>query len=280
MRILFIVLAVVIVIAAAVLIVYCITHSDAPDKNPVHDVKIPDYCNYTVGGDMNGSYYNVRAVRDGDACVITVAEAEVHSDPFLNQTYTAGSAVFEKIAEVIEKYDAWSWSDLPNSEEFILDGATTSISIEFEDGTKRISFSDSKEIPDGKYAAFNEILNVMLDAAVNENTSLTLLTERTPIDYESDKAETSLRKYENGYLFVEVYNGTDKEYNADGKFTLSRDGEELVPVKDAALYNETLNLVSEFYATVQFDLNAYGKLAAGSYTLTTDYAEINFELGE
>ena len=75
--------------------------------------------------------------------------------------------IIKNVSEMIETSHMKEWTDLPESEYFVLDGPNIRVSFEYSDGTY-ISFDNNEEVPD--WDAVNKIVDyIKMNIGVKDN---------------------------------------------------------------------------------------------------------------
>lgn len=110
------------------------------------------YLYYYHGGSSLGDLYRIEL----QGASFTVEECPGNGMKTKMKTYTVDSSFYSDLDGIIEEYGIKNWTDLPDSEIFALDAATTSLDIRFSDGSS-ISFSSSKELPEDGWEAVRKI---------------------------------------------------------------------------------------------------------------------------
>ena len=134
-----------------------------PDPN---DASIPAVTSIRIvrAGDSLGCYYSWEAVLvSGGRVLVTVTSQPTHSDREKVWERTVDLGILEEVTRIVDEHGMTAWDDLPASEFFALDAASTSVTFVWRG--EEHSFSDSKEIPDGGWAAIRDIKTLLETAA-------------------------------------------------------------------------------------------------------------------
>ena len=117
------------------------------------------FVTYSSSGSSLGGYYEVEY--DGVKKTVRLSEQKTHSDPEQVKTTKVGIDCGKAIRKIIEKYDMLKWADLPPSEIMVLDAATVSLSIRFENG-EVYNISETQALPENGMTAICEVRECML----------------------------------------------------------------------------------------------------------------------
>lgn len=125
---------------------------DGPGMEYEPEIRSVSYCH---GGSSAGELYRI------DLCesAFTVTECPAAGCSTSERSYDVGADIYAELADIAERYDVRSWTDLPDARIQALDGSVTSISIWFSDGTA-VYASSGNELPEGGWDAINEMVEV------------------------------------------------------------------------------------------------------------------------
>lgn len=133
-------------------------------KNTPPEGKLVNVHYYTAG-DMIGSYHSYELDLQPDGiyspiCTRYIEHQETHADEVVKSQNVVSRTLLDKIYVIMQEYDILSWTNLPLSEEYVLDAGTDYYSFKLEDGTV-ISFNSNNEWPENGYEAIREILKIL-----------------------------------------------------------------------------------------------------------------------
>lgn len=233
-------------------------------------------------GDMNGGYksLDVEYTKDKTKVIATYASAVWHSDDDTIEQYYVSQEVFSEITKIINDTKLYLAEKLPNSEEFVCDGATTSVYVNYDDG-KKFRYSTSQDLTKEVYAAEKEIKAVIAKYVEQGEKIPTVVPRRVyGSDYELNTEESSLHvKYSRGNrLYFEISNVSDQDITIDGKLTLYKlvDGKyhDYLVIEDAA--SEAYEAHST--STDSAKLSSVGAFEPGMYKAVVGELEDVFEV--
>ena len=134
-------------------------------------MKLIAYVKSSSGGMMGGAAYEEIKYTEEGKCYFYSRNKQMHSSPTVTNKYYA-DGLLDKLSAVCERYNVSSWYNLPDTDIFMYDAASTSITFTFEDGTN-ISIGDRTKCPDmwlDFWDEFRELIKQSKDYAVDEVT--------------------------------------------------------------------------------------------------------------
>ncbi len=124
-------------------------------------------CSVSTGGGMLGGYSSATLKRDPEGnAVLVVKGKETHADREVTTTYQADPAAFDKIREMVVKYDLYAASRRKLSPMQVLDGDTTHLSFDYSKGY--FSVSGEQMMNRNMRTGFNEVRNYLYSLAGGE----------------------------------------------------------------------------------------------------------------
>ncbi len=125
--------------------------------------KTLDYVRYSSGGDMIGSYHSCKmSYVDGEP-VLTEESMEFHSARRVTTVYKISEEDFGNVKKLMLDYNMYLASKMPLSKHIVLDGATSSISFDFEESVDGFSVSDNQALTNRQSKGFRAIRDYMFD---------------------------------------------------------------------------------------------------------------------
>ena len=92
-------------------------------------------CSYSTGGGMLGGHRSVELKKDKDGTrTVVCRERETHADRERTTVYPADEAAFARAHELMRRYDLYAASKHRMSRLLILDGDTTTVNFDYENG--------------------------------------------------------------------------------------------------------------------------------------------------
>ena len=133
------------------------------DKNGM--VRTPEeeivLCRYSCGGGMDGSSetLEIRMTESGKA-VVTYDYSSVTSDKEISEAAEVSADAIKEIREICKKYRIFSWGELRQTEEMLLDAPITSVYV--STGEAEYSYSSNDIIPEYGMGITTELYNSMI----------------------------------------------------------------------------------------------------------------------
>ena len=133
------------------------------DKNGM--VRTPEeeivLCRYSRGGGMDGSSetLEIRMTENGNA-VVTYDYSSVTSDKEISETAEVSADAIKEIRDICKKYRIFSWGELSQTEEMLLDAPITSVYV--STGEAEYSYSSNDIIPGYGKGITTELYNSMI----------------------------------------------------------------------------------------------------------------------
>lgn len=133
------------------------------DKNGM--VRTPEeeivLCRYSCGGGMDGSSetLEIRMTESGNA-VVTYDYSSVTSDKEISETAEVSADAIKEIRDICKKYRIFSWGELRQTEEMLLDAPITSVYV--STGEAEYSYSSNDIIPEYGMGITTELYNSMI----------------------------------------------------------------------------------------------------------------------
>ena len=113
-------------------------------------------CSVSTGGGMLGGYTNVTLKKDKEGnTVLIVRGKETHEDREVTTTYQADPAAFDRIREMVVKYDLYAASKRRLGPMQVMDGDTTHLSFDFS--KDYFSISGEQMLNKNMRNGFNEV---------------------------------------------------------------------------------------------------------------------------
>lgn len=128
-------------------------------------------CSYNRGGDMLGGHFTISLSRDNKTkqLSLSLSEARAHHMAATEKTFTdVPEELVQKIIDLINKYNltADEWAKAPQSDFFVYDAASTSVSFSLYEGDKTYpdyyGFGDYKKLPKVDINVMEELCSIML----------------------------------------------------------------------------------------------------------------------
>ena len=133
------------------------------DKNGM--VRTPEeeivLCRYSCGGGMDGSSetLEIRMTESGKS-VVTYDYSSVTSDKEISETAEVSADAIKEIRDICKKYSIFSWGELRQTEEMLLDAPITSVYV--STGEAEYSYSSNDIIPEYGMGITTELYNSMI----------------------------------------------------------------------------------------------------------------------
>lgn len=117
-------------------------------------------CRYSCGGGMDGSSetLEIRMTESGNA-VVTYDYSSVTSDKEISETAEVSADAIKEIRDICKKYSIFSWGELRQTEEMLLDAPITSVYV--ATGEEEYSYSSNDIIPEYGMGITTELYNSM-----------------------------------------------------------------------------------------------------------------------
>ncbi len=231
---------------------------------------------YSSGGSMTGGFYRESVKRaDGGTALVSISEAEWHSQDPTVREYKVDDALLDELEKVIrsEKMNFWNGKKFTNM--FVADGASYSYSFSFD----KASIGFSSQIYPGSYRTKLAKLAEVIKRYLADATPLPgLVNERqgdeNNVQLPEDKLELYVYSYCGNYLEVRILNGTGESVAIDSNM-------KLVDAETGRLIAETGGYFPRMVSAKSRDELSFfveERLEAGQYTLTLGEREIPFEI--
>lgn len=124
-------------------------------KRLAQDALLESFCYETAGMAM-GSETSFSIVREGDGYAVTESLGGGH----IVRSAHIGRETAAQLTDILREYDALSWDGYAKFNPRVLDGASFTLSVAFDDGTT-ISAWGANSYPKGLSAAVGEIKNLI-----------------------------------------------------------------------------------------------------------------------
>lgn len=127
-------------------------------------IKIPEddivLCRYFCGGGMDGSSetLEIRMTESGKA-IVTYDYSSLTSDKEVSESAEVSADAITEIRDICKKYRIFSWGELRETEEMLLDAPITSVYV--TTGEDEYSYSSNDIIPEYGMGITNELYNSM-----------------------------------------------------------------------------------------------------------------------
>ena len=159
----------VIILIAVILMIFSLSAIKKYVDNSVRDkygmVRTPEeeivLCRYSCGGGMDGSSetLEIRMTESGNA-VVTYDYSSVTSDKEISETAEVSVDAIKEIRDICKKYRIFSWGELRQTEEMLLDAPITSVYV--STGEAEYSYSSNDIIPGYGMGITTELYNSMI----------------------------------------------------------------------------------------------------------------------
>ena len=127
-------------------------------RTPEEDIIL---CRYSCGGGMDGSSetLEIRMTESGKA-IVTYDYSSLTSDKEVSETAEVSADAITEIRDICKKYRIFSWGELRQKEEMLLDAPITSVYV--TTGEDEYSYSSNDIIPEYGMGITNELYNSMI----------------------------------------------------------------------------------------------------------------------
>ena len=159
----------VIILIVVILMIFSLSAIKKYVDNSVRDkygmVRTPEeeivLCRYSSGGGMDGSSetLEIRITESGNA-VVTYDYSSVTSDKEISETAEVSADAIKEIRDICKKYRIFSWGELRQTEEILLDAPITSVYV--STGEAEYSYSSNNIIPEYGMGITTELYNSMI----------------------------------------------------------------------------------------------------------------------
>lgn len=181
-------------------------------------MKLVAYSSSESGG-MNGGRSLTSITYTGEGrCKVTTANKPFHNQPTRHENYYA-DGLLEKLSAVCERYNVISWTDLPDNEIILLDGATSSENFTFNNGIT-ITLGSRKKYPPNAHEMFEE-LKELIEESLNYGTEMEVTIEEpmAPMSLMEFQMNMHAKKQDTGKQETETANLAKFCSNCGAKFT-------------------------------------------------------------
>ncbi|GEM_PF-5956110 len=239
-----------------------------PDKLPKYDSPISAF-SIESSGDINGGYSKIAVIRNDENAVITSVLCEKSGNPEKIQSYIASSELLNKLEEMFYQNGMIEWDKNENRKYSSSDSVGYNLVFTF--GKDETSFSSSK-IP-SRNSSLSELFSLIESYEKNDNTGVIIKDV-------FNEDGLNIYNLNNGYLDAEIANNDSTDRSFSTSFELFRNVDDEWVLLEAVSPSE----ISEFAVpasssvSVQFDLNAFGKLESGDYKLVCGNANAEFSI--
>ena len=159
----------VIILIVVILMIFSLSAIKKYVDNSVRDkygmVRTPEeeivLCRYSSGGGMDGSSetLEIRMAENGNA-VVTYDYSSVTSDKEISEAAEVSADAIKEIRDICKKYSIFSWGELRQTEEMLLDAPITSVYV--STGEAEYSYSSNDIIPGYGMGITTELYNSMI----------------------------------------------------------------------------------------------------------------------
>ena len=159
----------VIILIVVILMIFSLSAIKKYVDNSVRDkygmVRTPEeeivLCRYSCGGGMDGSSetLEIRMTESGKA-VVTYDYSSVTSDKEVSEAAEVSADAIKEIRDICKKYSIFSWGELRQTEEMLLDAPITSVYV--TTGEAEYSYSSNDIIPEYGMGITTELYNSMI----------------------------------------------------------------------------------------------------------------------
>ena len=127
-------------------------------RTPEDDIIL---CRYSCGGGMDGSSetLEIRMTESGKA-IVTYDYSSLISEKEISESAEVSFEAMKEIREICKKYRIFSWGELKETEEMLLDAPVTSVYV--TTGEDEYSYSSNDIIPEYGMGITNELYNSMI----------------------------------------------------------------------------------------------------------------------
>lgn len=239
-----------------------------PDSLPKYDNPLSEV-NIISQGDINGGYSRLIVERSGSLAVILSEFAEKEGYPAKRQRYLVSADVLTEIENMFYQNGMIEWEKREEKKHSSADLVGYSLTFKF--GTEFTKFS-SKQIP-SRNNSLSDLIALIEAYEKNENSDVIL----KDVFVENGM---SIFELKNGYLDSALINGASEDRTALAEYELFKNNNgnwnrinfeyDIEPAK--------FIVPAGSQASVQFDLNAFGKLEAGEYRIVSGEAFAEFSV--
>ncbi len=126
-------------------------------KTPEEDIVL---CRYSCGGGMDGSSetLEIRMTESGKA-IVAYDYSSLTSDKEVSESAEVSADAITEIRDICKRYRIFSWGELRETEEMLLDAPTTSVYV--TTGEDEYSYSSNNIIPEYAAGITTELYNSM-----------------------------------------------------------------------------------------------------------------------
>ena len=159
----------VIILIVVILMIFSLSAIKKYVDNSVRDkygmVRTPEeeivLCRYSSGGGMDGSSetLEIRMTESGNA-VVTYDYSSLTSDKEVSESAEVSADAIKEIRDICKKYRIFSWGELRQTEEMLLDAPITSVYV--TTGEDEYSYSSNDIIPGYGKGITTELYNSMI----------------------------------------------------------------------------------------------------------------------
>lgn len=154
-------------------------------------------CRYSRGGDMMGSFESaaIRKNKDG-SITYTTESAKAHNERIVTKTYQANEEQLQMFRDLAIRYHMYEASLKPMSPYIVYDGATSTLSFYFEDGTS-FNVSDNQALSQKEQQHFDEIVRSFSSCAIGEPVveiekhEIALIIDGYQLGYQLEESEAT-----------------------------------------------------------------------------------------
>ena len=127
-------------------------------KTPEEDIVL---CRYSCGGGMDGSSetLEIRMSESGKA-IVTYDYSSLTSEKEISESAEVSFEAMKEIRDICKKYRIFSWGELRQTEEMLLDAPITSVYV--TTGEDEYSYSSNDIIPEYGMGITTELYNSMI----------------------------------------------------------------------------------------------------------------------
>ena len=127
-------------------------------RTPEEDIIL---CRYSCGGGMDGSSetLEIRMSESGKA-IVTYDYSSLSSDKEISESAEVSFEAMKEIRDICKKYRIFSWGELRQTEEMLLDAPITSVYV--TTGEDEYSYSSNDIIPEYGMGITTELYNSMI----------------------------------------------------------------------------------------------------------------------
>ncbi|WP_429615399.1 hypothetical protein [Treponema pedis] len=275
MKILYAVMAVIIVITGGVLVYINLFGKFFG----IEKEKLVSY-QYSRSGDMLGSIYSKSVIEyNEDSALVTIVQRKQHNHKDTVREYLVDKEILDELKAVFVKYRIKGWDNKKFTNVFVADGASYKYSFDFE--TNCVSFS-SQYYPEkysSKLKEFDEIMAKYMENATLL-PGLVISDAVVEADYEqfykpkNGKIILSVDSYRQYYLYYRIANGTDEDRVIESVIRLYRDGESI------PIYEKSFEYETTFFAhsSMNDSIKLKERLIPGKYRLEAFGYVTEFEI--